>query len=459
MKKFEIHTIRFGDPDWMPLCADSLDDYCQRHDVPLKIWDRSNINPLYPAEKFCEVDMLKTFLEGSADWIFYIDADTWVSGEAPLPDFDSGFHICYDRPWTWSEQWPSWCRETFPGKATDELLDGFVYRNAGIWACDRASAAIMLSVISEPYIERCQEQDQWNWWIALAKGAGMDVRDLSRKWNCFPREYEDAYIHHLAGGNKMFKASQKFHRGVMPHPPETFVTPGLVDADQAIVIPWKRDKAKWMELKYCIRSIQENFEDKDCPIYILGDHMPNWLEYRKDTRVKFLPTCLYTEALVKGLTLARRILWVNDDICILQSCGWDDFEVAPYIREFRPTDGVEFCKHPNEWQKGLGRAIVSLQHIKGGPVYNFSTHTPYLYERDKGFEILRRYGCYHKIPMETLYHNHFRSPKQLIESLKTSSFPAGDAMFLNYNDGTLTPELIADLESRFPVRYEWELKP
>lgn len=95
----EVHTIRFGTEWWMDLCAPTLDRWCERHGHPLKIWDKSNIDPTYPAEKFCEVDILREFLAGESEWLLYVDADVYVDAEAPAhPEPSEDFMLREDEP-------------------------------------------------------------------------------------------------------------------------------------------------------------------------------------------------------------------------------------------------------------------------------------------------------------------------------------------------------------------------
>lgn len=455
--KVEAHTLRFGKPDWMPLCAHSLDDWCSRHGASLKIWDESNINPLYPAAKFCEVDMLRDFVASDNDWLIYMDSDVWIDKTAPLPDLsEPGFHICPDRPCKWITNWPLWCRLTYPDNG--HIAQGFTYCNAGIWYCDKKSAEQFLKVVSEPYHDRCQEQDQFNWWLALAeKEEGLKIVHLDPIWNRFPKEFEKSFAYHIAGTNKMDRMETLAKKGFIPFPPEPFVAPELGTHERAVVIPWKQSKAMWHELRFALRSIIENFADKDCPIFILGDAPPTWWIERESPRIKFIQTWLYEEAVTTGLTLAKKILWTNDDIVFLKPCDWEDFELARHLNEETFELGKQYYQNSESWRKGYGRAIMSLALVHPGrKLLNYSTHTPYVFEREKGLEVLRLYGLYHKIPLETLYHNHWQTESGPLGTMKTLSLPS-DSLILNHSDALLTPDLMDELTKMFPVRPKWEL--
>jgi hypothetical protein len=196
--RIEIHTLRFGNPPWMVDCAPTLDAWCERHGLPLHV--TSTWDPSYPDPKFCEVDMLRQFLAGDSEWMLYVDADIVVHPLAPFPYFgESGFWIREDTHGRENKRWFAWCQEKF-GEVPSPT---YLYRNAGVWACDRESARRMLAVIELPYHEGIMEQDQWNWWIAKAVDQGMNLQTLPHEWNRFPREVRPSWFFHIYSKAKM----------------------------------------------------------------------------------------------------------------------------------------------------------------------------------------------------------------------------------------------------------------
>lgn len=215
--KVEVHTIRFGKVWWVDFCGVTLDAWTEKHGHTLRIWRKEDINPAYPAEKFCEVDMLREFLKGDSDWLFYVDADVYVSEDAPslfnVPE-EGGFLIHNDNIVSLNRNWDKWCRSRW-GAAAD-VCKGWRYKNAGVWACDRKAAEQMLAVIEEPYHAKVQEQHHWNWWICLAHSKGMKVHDLPVEWNSFTWRKEKAAFHHIAGKNKARKVNDLRNAGLIP---------------------------------------------------------------------------------------------------------------------------------------------------------------------------------------------------------------------------------------------------
>lgn len=212
--KIEAHTIRFGNPEWLQRCAPTLDAWCKKHSIPLKIWDESVAKEKgYPDVKFCQVDMLRQFLEGDSEQMIYIDADIYVHPDTPAPEFGPGMHIRPHGRRVNNPFWLPWCQEHF-GR---DPIDGGCYRNAGVWVINRTSAQKLMSVIKEPYIAGIMEQNHWNWWIMEAEHRrGLTVHDLPPEWNAFPMETAPAWFFHLYGINKMQRLGFFERKGLIP---------------------------------------------------------------------------------------------------------------------------------------------------------------------------------------------------------------------------------------------------
>jgi hypothetical protein len=215
----EVHTIRYGDAWWLRACSKTLDDWAERHGHKLRVWGPGDIPDGYPSAKFCEIDMLREFLAGKSDWLIYVDADVYVKDDAPAHPFGEvkdGFHIRPDiQESRGVRAWPRWVRRRIPDP--ENIRHGWVYRNAGVWACDRGAAREMLAVIEAPFFEGYMEQHQWNWWLASAASRGMKVVDLPKAWNSYPRESDasDRFLH-LAGRRKASKWRDLVARGLIP---------------------------------------------------------------------------------------------------------------------------------------------------------------------------------------------------------------------------------------------------
>ncbi len=205
----EVHTIRYGDLWWIRKCGASLDRWCARHGHKLRVWTKDDIDPSYPAEKFCCVDMLRQFLAGDSDWLTYVDSDVFVSDDAPAhPALAglSGIHIRRDDVIIENRKnrrYLKWIRKHFGEKAARAIL-GCHYHNAGVWFCDREAAARIIAVIERPYHEGIQEQHQWSYWLALAsRRHGLECHALPDAWNSCPGDPRKGHFLHLLGRDKL----------------------------------------------------------------------------------------------------------------------------------------------------------------------------------------------------------------------------------------------------------------
>lgn len=201
--KMEVHTLRYGTAWWVGHCRVTLNRWCKQHGYALRVWTDQNVPEGYPHPKFQEVDMLREFLAGDAEWLMYVDADVWVAPDAPAhPDLQSGFHVMPDAPSKIGRAWPRWVKKRFSG----EEPRGWVYRNAGVWMCDRAAAEKVLKYAEiPPYKMGMMDQNQFNLWLYYAAREGMPVVDLSAGWNSFSGRMRKAAFQHIAGRRKAVK--------------------------------------------------------------------------------------------------------------------------------------------------------------------------------------------------------------------------------------------------------------
>jgi hypothetical protein len=397
-KDIDVFTLKFGDPPWMEECHQSLRGWCDRHGLELTTWTK--VDPDLPSEKFAVVEMLRAFLKGDKEWMIYVDADVLVHPLAPLPDLTQpGMHIRQDL--LDDTRWLQWTWKHF--NVRPHL---WTYRNAGVWMCDRAAAEAVLAQVQRPYLPGVMEQHQWNYWLWRAKEAGMPVVDMPGEWNAFAELLRVGWFYHLAGPEKMEKLKALKDTGLMPTTPEESVSLAEPAAKRAIVYPWSSRKAVWEELKYSLRSVEKYFEDKECPIFLLVDRPPAFL--KSSERVHVISAPRYEEALEIGVQLADEILWMNDDLYFRAPCGWDDLRPGQYF----PGNKVPWAKSKvpcnTQWRRGLRRVVRDLHHHGVDEVLSFSTHMPYVYERGRAVEVLKRFGKFFKMPFETAYFNWHR---------------------------------------------------
>lgn len=227
-------------------------------------------------------------------------------------------------------------------------------------------------------------------------------------------------------------------------------------SERAIVYPWHSGQATWEELRYSLRSIEKFFEDKHCPIYILATSRPHWLVEGKGGRVKYIGAYTYKEALAKGTHLAEKVLWMNDDIWFLRPGTWADCEVPRYLRDIGPEFLQKAQEQTNPWRRGVVQVLKRLAGMGKTEQKVFSTHTPYVFEREKVRDVFSKFETWEKFPMEMAYfHLHGKDP-QLLGDLRVHELPFGDALWLNCADRHLTPAVKAALMELLPDPAPWE---
>ena len=223
---------------------------------------------------------------------------------------------------------------------------------------------------------------------------------------------------------------------------------------RAVVWPWKPVQEAWNALKFSLRSVHTFFEDQECPLYVIGASAPNWL--KKTGRVTHVPISSYDGALAFGVQVADEVVWMNDDIYLLRPTSWDDMRVAlteGTLDEFED----ELRKPGNVWRRLLGDACAELRKRGHGPVWRFSTHTPYLYEREKALEILRAFYITHKTPFETLYHNYHHAPHESCEPHKATILPTrGNPRYCNNGPNGPSPSTQDELRRLLSTKPPWE---
>jgi hypothetical protein len=231
---------------------------------------------------------------------------------------------------------------------------------------------------------------------------------------------------------------------------------------RAIVYPWLSTAAVGEELRYSLRSIEAHFTDRDCPIYILGDRAPAWL--LPGGRVRHIEIEGYLrsrrrgmfQATTLGMQLADEVMWMNDDIYLLRETGWDDLRVALTEGELTERAGALLASE-NGWQKGRGQAAADVMAHGVPRVMCFASHTPYLFQRNKSLEILRKFRLPYKGFWETAYHNYHGTPHRPVGDWKTMRLPASPAArYLNHIGHGPDETTAAELLRIFPTSAPWE---
>jgi hypothetical protein len=231
---------------------------------------------------------------------------------------------------------------------------------------------------------------------------------------------------------------------------------------RAIVYPWLSKAACWDELRYSIRSVVEFFEDKECPIYILGDEPPAWLVTGGRVRFEKMPGYarsnrrgLY-DARACALQLADQIILMNDDFYFLRPTGWEDMRTALVLGDLSEIY-PKLVAGESDYQRGKGMAAADLIYHGKKRVMNFAVHAPFLFERGKAVEVLRKFHINHRGSLETLYHGWHETPFVSCKVILATLLPANSQARFLYHPHPGPDEVNRlELERMFARRAPWE---
>lgn len=211
------------------------------------------------------------------------------------------------------------------------------------------------------------------------------------------------------------------------------------------------------ELLMSLRSIEKNLEEKEIPVFVLSEQP---VQYVSD-KVKFVRVTSYMDALAKASNLAEEILWMNDDIMLLQPHKWEDFRrwcVQRYNVPDRTVQGL--IKSDNGWRQRKGKVLLRLKSMDKTQ-HDYSTHTPYLYETDKLAEVLQKFNFGYKTAVETAYGNYWGVPHRKATRLERhheGPLPIDTSSYelFNYDDKGANPHCRGFLLGHFPACSKYE---
>lgn len=235
-----------------------------------------------------------------------------------------------------------------------------------------------------------------------------------------------------------------------------------------ICLPLKDGGSKWAnnELRFCLRAFAQFWApERPRPIVeLLTGTPPSWIN-RDMVRVHSAPE--YVQAIIKAMQLAeehspsKHYIWWNDDIFLLKPTTEDDLKVGRQILgPMSPMSGLR----GNGWRKKLCRVRDTVHQYGLAPVYNFSSHTPYLFHAPAMQRVIACIGVQYKTPLETAYFNMMRQwyPRRKCHDklvfYRDKPFPADlePYRFLSVSDNGLSSRVKGFLQGRFPTKSCYE---
>lgn len=221
--------------------------------------------------------------------------------------------------------------------------------------------------------------------------------------------------------------------------------------DKAIVYPIKdgNKKDSNIELMFSIRSLCKHLIDPP-PIFVLSESRPDIIS----SQVNFIEVSSYEHAVETSCSIAKEILWFNDDIFLLRDHTWDDFRRWVLHRQQKTDASIDsMVKSKNGWTSKKGQVMKKLKEL-GKTTYDFSSHTPYLYDTCKLKEVFGIFNFGYKTAFETAYGNYnnvcIRKCNKL-QRYHKEVLPVDMSFYdiMNYNDVGTTDHIRGFLLGRF----------
>jgi len=235
---------------------------------------------------------------------------------------------------------------------------------------------------------------------------------------------------------------------------------GATSHRRAVVYPIKDGNSvdSNIELTMSLRSIHENLEG-DVPVVIMSEKIPPNIS----GDVTFIKVDSYQDAIEKACRIADEILWMNDDIFILRPHKWEDFYewVTNDDTQWTAKDVDDNKAHSNNWRKRKGKVVGKLMDA-GLTTFDYSSHTPYLYDTATLTRVVRDFSFGYKTSFETAYGNVAKVPHRKnfrkLQRYHDGALPIDMSVYdvMNYSDRGATPHIRGFLLGKFPSPCKYE---
>jgi hypothetical protein len=455
------YTWFYGRKPWMPTFFPPMKSWAIRHGIDLKVWQQAPDEKQFKQSPL--VNWLRIFLDAGHDWFMYLDADVMIHPQAPHPLSEvhplGVLALAEPEQKKHRSEWASWVKAHFQREVTSD----FIYRNDGVWMMDRATAVKFLSYCEQHMLPGNNDAYYFNLWLHDAQQADkIEVHDLPQKWNRLPYRAPyvanvPAWFYHCSGANKGKALEHLQLDGFLPQakaPVTVKPWPAEANQERLIAMPYHFESDPWKgeSLRYSLRSLDQYWPE-DWPLMVFGTHQLEWLI---DSVYQNEPS--YPQALLRSCSMAKKVLWMNDDIILLESCNEVDMMIPLCHDDLIPTL-PKLLRSENRWARARAHVTGRMHHDYGLDRLNdFSTHTPYLYERDHARKVFDLFGVWHKFPIELAYHGLLGSTgKPCVEKATWAEKDDPAMRYLYVDDGCATlEEFTAWMSKRFPRPSRWE---
>lgn len=191
-----------------------------------------------------------------------------------------------------------------------------------------------------------------------------------------------------------------------------------------IVIPFLKGPQNSIELRYALRSVEKNLK-AEATIWLYGEK-PDWVtnvnfvpvvRQHRPMFVKFSDQLRKIEMACKNPAISKNFIYTYDDIFLLKPVSVDCLKKPRAIENMIKIN--HWFKHTDaggNWVKCMKQTLNTLKK-NNLPIYNYETHLPRVYNKEKALAILEKYRSRDwAFQFATMYfNNYYTDPEMLNE--------------------------------------------
>lgn len=239
-----------------------------------------------------------------------------------------------------------------------------------------------------------------------------------------------------------------------------------------VVYPYVADAAEGDELRYSLRSLEQNllavprvWVIGDKPAWYRGNHVPHRRLERRAHQARFDRADKLWK-IIRDRRIGHEFVWMMDDVYLVQPVTLQELRQRYKSGEMDPIELAAY-QPKNGWGQEKLLTWQALANA-GRPIDDQAAHLPYVYEKSKLRALLKKYRL-HQQPLvdNLLYCNEYATslPRPCHEILYTESGrPAADeirrrlqpALIMNHAHRGYTPAMREVLAELFPEPSRWE---
>ena len=192
------------------------------------------------------------------------------------------------------------------------------------------------------------------------------------------------------------------------------------------VFPYYAKPAKGFEISYACKSIKKFYQDK-FKLFIVGDH-PRFkgIEFINCPRIQSgkgreIDVFNKLQQTVKSNKINKNFVWIYDDIMFIDKVKPEDLQrpiAYDYVHDLKKY--LEGRKVSKGYYQRKFAATMTILKKEGLPQWDYETHLPRTYDKDKAQYIIDKYKLLENVYLfATLYFNNFeKAPWSTVKKLK-----------------------------------------